>query len=54
MKNLENYGVQKLSTREIKETDGGGRFAEFVGWCYGTIARYYYRGGCVQSQYGIR
>jgi len=23
MKNLENYGVQELNTREIQETDGG-------------------------------
>ena len=24
MKNLENYGVQELNAREIRETDGGG------------------------------
>lgn len=53
MKNLENYGVQELNAKEIRETEGGGRFAEFVGWCYGTIARYHHRGGGVQSQYGI-
>ena len=23
MKNLENYGVQELNTKEIKETEGG-------------------------------
>jgi hypothetical protein len=32
MKNLENFGVQELNAREIKETDGGlmlGRFKIF-------------------------
>ncbi|MCF6349120.1 MAG: hypothetical protein L3J20_12615 [Flavobacteriaceae bacterium] len=53
MKNLENYGVQALDAREIKNTFGGGRLAKLVGWVYGTIARYYPRGGHVQSQYGI-
>lgn len=52
MKNLENYGVLEMDTREIRETEGGGRFAELIGWCYGTIARYHYRGG-VHSQYGV-
>jgi len=53
MTNLQNFGVQELNAKEIKEIQGGGRFAKFVGWCYGTIARYYSRGGNVQSQYGI-
>lgn len=53
MKNLENYGVQEMSIKEIRETEGGGRFAKLVGWFYGTIARYYPEGGYVQSQYGI-
>lgn len=53
MENLENYGVQELNVKEIRETEGGGgRFAKFVGWCYGTIARYYNRGG-VHTQYGV-
>lgn len=51
--NLKNYGVQELEIKEINEINGGGRFAKFVGWCYGTIARYYPQGGHVQSQYGI-
>ena len=49
---LENYGVSKMETREMKVANGGGRFAKFVGWCYGTIARYHHRGG-VHTQYGI-
>lgn len=52
MKNLENYGVQELNAKEMENTNGGGRFAEFVGWCYGTIARYHHRGG-VHTQYGV-
>jgi lactobin A/cerein 7B family class IIb bacteriocin len=30
MKNLENFGIQELSTKEIKETDGG--FIPLVIW----------------------
>jgi hypothetical protein len=42
MKNLENYGVQELDTKEVKEIVGGKNlieyFAQGVGWCLGQIA----------------
>lgn len=52
MKNLQSFGVQELSIKEVENTSGGGRFAKFVGWCYGTIAKNYHRGG-YHTQYGI-
>ena len=52
MKNLQNFGVQELNAKEIKETDGGGRFAKFIGWCYGTIHKNYHYGG-THTQYGL-
>jgi hypothetical protein len=30
MKNLENFGVQEMNAKEIKETDGGGMIADAV------------------------
>jgi hypothetical protein len=30
MKNLQNFGVQELNTKEIKEIEGGGWIADFV------------------------
>jgi len=32
MKNLENYGVQEMDFKEIKETDGGGFLAKWAGY----------------------
>ena len=32
MRNLQNFGVQELSTKEIRETQGGGPIADFVHW----------------------
>ena len=52
MKNLENFGVQELNQEEMRDLNGGGRFAKLVGWIYGTIARYHHLGG-VHTQYGI-
>ncbi len=37
MKNLENYGVLEMNTKELKETDGG--FAGFI--VAGLAATYY-------------
>ncbi len=34
MKNLENYGVQEMDTREIRETDGGNPLV----WLLGSLA----------------
>jgi len=36
MKNLENYGVQELNAREIRETDGG--IWEIIGIATAVIA----------------
>tara|TARA_B110000285_G_C14952650_1_gene527580 strand:+ start:541 stop:699 length:159 start_codon:yes stop_codon:yes gene_type:complete len=52
MKNLQNFGVQELSIKEVENTSGGGRFAKFIGWCYGTAGRYYLAGGA-HTQYGL-
>ena len=53
MKNLENYGVQELNANEINEIDGGGSFVKLVASLFGKLTEYYYRGGGVQSQYGV-
>ena len=34
MKNLQNFGVQELSIKEIRETEGGGPIADFVHWLF--------------------
>jgi len=32
MKNLESYGVQEMSSKDVKRTDGGGpRWSRFLG-----------------------
>tara|TARA_R110000868_G_scaffold172128_1_gene407942 strand:- start:2386 stop:2556 length:171 start_codon:yes stop_codon:yes gene_type:complete len=37
MKNLENFGVQELNTREMKEVNGGGWLAYALGFMYGAM-----------------
>jgi len=32
MKNLENYGVQKMNSKEIKETEGGFEWPTLEEW----------------------
>lgn len=38
MKNLKNFGVQELSAREIRETDGGGWMAYALGAIIGIMS----------------
>ena len=43
MKNLEIYGVQKMGSKEIRETDGGqeGEGSPWLfGWILGRISKY--------------
>jgi hypothetical protein len=52
MKNLQSFGVQELSAKEIKETDGGGSFVKLVGRLFGRMTEYYYRGGQSNRTWG--
>ena len=37
MKNLENYGVLELNTKEITQTTGGSRIARLLGYIIGAM-----------------
>ena len=41
MKNLENYGVQALSTDELATVDGGDIISRVVGWIVGGMQAAY-------------